>query len=106
IYEMERGQYVAPLEGDLRVLLRPVATSKKIQGTVMAVREEEGTIAGDNDLVFIDKGKKDGLELGNRLRVLGRGDRLMAGSLFGGADDQRYEVGLLQVVDTRDSVST
>ena len=68
----------------------------------MAVRDSAGSIAGSYELVFIDKGKSQGLERGNQLRVMARTDHV-TGDL---GDRLERPIGLLQVVDVRSSAST
>ncbi|MEZ4270143.1 MAG: LysM peptidoglycan-binding domain-containing protein [Myxococcota bacterium] len=71
--EIERGQLVTPLRWDPLVNLVEVPANKKITGYILAVRDIGG-IAGTSEFVFIDKGKSDGITLGNRLSVEMRGD--------------------------------
>lgn len=63
-----------------------------LNGFVVAVKQ--GRILNTNmDIVFIDKGKKDGVEIGDLVRVISAG---------------KYKIpnGILQVIDTRETTST
>lgn len=102
LHEVERGQHVTVMREDPRVLLVKVPAKKEVKGKVMAVRYGSDLIAGDHEVVFIDRGKKHGIERGNQLRVIGVGDPL--------DDDEEsaftYPIGVLQVADVRERTAT
>ncbi len=100
--EIERGNLITPMEQDLLVRLIEIPTGKDVKGVVMAVRNGREAVVGDMELVYIDKGKRHGLERGNRLQVVANSDDLTGDS----NDSMTQSIGLLQIVDARDSAST
>jgi LysM repeat protein len=71
--EIHRGCRVAPFERNLDVVA-PVRNKKTVQAKVVgALHPHE--FYGQNQVVFIDRGTEDGLEIGNRLFVVQRADR-------------------------------
>jgi hypothetical protein len=111
------GQTLEPIErGDLlgpwtEKLVRPVArrpNTKELKGHIVGAQVDVMTQLGEQHLVFVDKGKADGVEEGNIFRVVRSGDPL---GLEGEAltDDPRLPteiMGDLLVVDVKDHVST
>ncbi len=70
--EIERGDLItAPFEHISR--LAPRRNAVELDG-VLAAFFAEGTMAGEQHYVFLDKGADDGVERGNRFVVLIRGD--------------------------------
>jgi len=107
INPIERGYLVGPLKRQFKVV-QPVATKADLQGMVVAtLRPHE--LVGEEDLVFIDRGKNDGVELGNRFMVTRRGDGYQPLLSRGPMDDRRFPretIGEIVVVDLRDHLST
>ena len=72
------------------------------------VGTEPSALLGSQQLLFVDLGKKDGLEVGGRLFVIRRGDGYV-GTLGGGpVDDRRFPkeiVAEILIVDVRDRIS-
>jgi hypothetical protein len=102
IFEIERGNNVTIHDQDLKVRLVHVPATKQVKGIILALRTGPDQMAGDFDLVFIDRGKQHGIERGNRLRILNEKDAFAEG----GAGKLREDIGLLQVIDARDTSST
>ena len=100
--EIERGQGVVKLEEEPWVALNEVPSQVKVEGKVLAVRNTASTFAGDNEVVFIDKGTQDGLAAGNRLNVFASGD----GFLLMEEDVPSYPIAILHVVDAREDRAT
>jgi LysM domain-containing protein len=104
---IERGFLVGPLKRQFKVV-QPVADKADMQGLVVAtLRPHE--LVGDDDLVFIDRGKDDGVELGNRFLVTRRGDGYQPLLSKGPMDDKRFPretIGEIVVVDLRDHLAT
>jgi hypothetical protein len=69
---IERGFEVADVPPTL-VDVPPKPSSKKLQAKIVAATRELGTL-GENQVVFIDAGSKQGVEVGNRFLVLRQGD--------------------------------
>ncbi|OGR10663.1 MAG: hypothetical protein A2341_18415 [Deltaproteobacteria bacterium RIFOXYB12_FULL_58_9] len=74
VVEVERGQYVTPLMEDFFNAVQPKATSAEVAGVVLAVQFDGGVVAGEHQVVFVDKGSSHGLFRGNRLEVVSHGD--------------------------------
>ncbi|MBP9112098.1 MAG: LysM peptidoglycan-binding domain-containing protein [Polyangiaceae bacterium] len=69
---IERGARVGPVERRLYVV-PPVAADVDVKARVIASVHPHN-FYGQNQVVFIDKGAKDGLKVGNRLFVMRKGD--------------------------------
>jgi hypothetical protein len=72
--EIERKSKVGPLIKQYRTL-PPVPPKTDLQGTILAILTP-AMLIGKGELVFIDQGEGSGLEVGNRLFVVRRGDGL------------------------------
>ncbi len=104
---IERGFLVGPLKREFKVV-QPVADKQDMQGVVVATLVPHELVGAD-DLVFIDRGKDDGVELGNRFVVTRRGDGYQPLLSKGPMDDRRFpreNIGELLVVDLRDHLAT
>jgi len=99
-HEVERGQLVTPLVQLPLANQRPTAARVPLSGVIVAVAPSGATMAGQRQFAFIDIGEGSGLELGNRLRVFLRRDRL--------ADEAipATTIGELMVVDIKPNAST
>jgi len=69
---VERGYQVGPV-GRRFDVVPPVAATENVEARLLAGVYPH-LIFGQNQLVFIDKGKEDKLVTGNRLRIIRRGD--------------------------------
>ena len=76
VTEVERGHFVTPLVDDPFTEVKPKPTAKEVEGVVLAVEFDGGVVAGEEQVVFIDKGTNEGLERGNLLNVVSPGDPL------------------------------
>ncbi len=107
INPIERGFLVGPLKRQFKVV-QPVPGKADMTGMVVAtLRPHE--LVGDDDLVFIDRGKDDGIVLGNRLFITRRGDGYQPLLSKGPMDDRRFPretIGEIVVVDLRDHLAT
>ena len=73
---LERGDRVRPLERRVREI-SPRTNAKKVDGIVLDIivaTTNAGRIASNQTMVFIDRGKNDGVAIGNRFLVLRHGD--------------------------------
>jgi hypothetical protein len=99
--ELERGQLVTPLVQVPIVDLKPRPAKAVIEGVVVAVETGIERIAGERRLVYVDLGKENGVEVGNKLNVYIQQD---------GVDPSRKlpstPVGTLVVVDAKDTAAT
>ena len=105
---MERGFRVGPLKRQFR-LVDPKPDQSDIAGVVMATLHPLDMVAADQ-MVFLDKGKKDGVELGNRFLVVRRGDGYQPLLQRGKPqDDRRFPretVGEVLIIDVKDTYAT
>lgn len=103
---IERGFRVGPLRRTFK-LVDPRPSDKALEG-VLVESLVPSALLGSQQLLFVDLGKKDGLEVGGRLFVIRRGDGYV-GTLGGGpVDDRRFPkeiVAEILIVDVRDRIS-
>jgi len=106
--EIERGAKVGPLVTKFRNV-PPVAPKVDLQGTIVAMLTRDQLLGDRGEVVFIALGKGSGLEVGNRMFVVRRGDaypdpmRTQVGN-----DDRRFParaLGEIVVVEIGDKVS-
>jgi len=104
---IERGFLVGPLKRQFKVV-QPVTDKSDMQGIVVATLLPHELLGADN-IVFIDRGKDDGVEIGNRFVVTRRGDGYQPLLSKGPMDDRRFPrevIGQIVVVDLRDHIAT
>ncbi|MEZ4368948.1 MAG: hypothetical protein R2939_22105 [Kofleriaceae bacterium] len=101
-HEIERGDLVGPLVRELTTL-PPVAPTVDAQGSIVAMLTRDQLI-GESEIVFLDVGTEEGLEVGNRLYVVRRGDAApgRADIARTGQDDRRYPARMLGEVSVVD----
>lgn len=106
--DMQRGYRVGPLKRQFK-MVQPRASSQDLTGVVVDTLHPR-EIVGTETLVFVDRGKKDGVEVGNRFVVVRRGDGYQPLRSRGlPVDDKRFPretIGELLVLDVREGVST
>lgn len=104
---IERGHRVGQLERTYRDL-KTTPNEKNLQGTIVAQLGGD-LLIGAREVVFTDIGARHGIEPGNRLYVIRRGDAYPGD--FGeevGKNDQRfpaYAIGEILIVDVGESTS-
>jgi hypothetical protein len=105
---IERGFRVGPLRRQFK-MVEPKAGRQDLSGVVVATIQPR-ELVGAGTLVFLDRGQKDGVEIGNRFLIVRRGDGYQPLLNRGKpVDDRRYPretVGEVIVLDVRDNVST
>jgi hypothetical protein len=69
---IERGDRIRPLEKRVRAI-SPKPNAKRVDGIVLETANS-GKLASNQALVFVDRGKADGVQVGNRFLVLRHGD--------------------------------
>lgn len=105
--EIERGALVGPLAKSF-TNVPPVAPKVDAQGPIVGMLTREQLI-GDGEIVFVALGKQNGLEVGNRMFVVRRGDGkpdIMAKDV--GKDDRRFParaLGEVVIVEVGEKVS-
>jgi hypothetical protein len=105
--EIQRGAKVGPLMKEFSTVPN-VPPKVDLQGSIIAMLTRERLI-GQGELVFIDQGKGSGIEVGNRMYVVRRGDAYPAhASLQTGQDDRRFParaLGQIVIVEVGDKIS-
>ena len=112
--EIERGDLIGSWTNTDQKSVEVKPNTKSVEATILAADNNDLSALGEYHTVFIDKGKADGVEEGNTFVVHRKGDGL--GS-FGGPADVPVQgegygamaeetVGLLVIVDVKESVST
>jgi hypothetical protein len=105
--EIERGDFVGPLAKQFSTV-PPVPPKVDAQGSIIAMLMKDQLI-GKGEIVFIDLGKASGIEPGNRMFVVRRGDALPPQSKSTvGQDDRRFParaLGEIMIVEVGDKVS-
>ena len=105
--EVERGAKVGPLLKTFKPV-PPVLPKVDAQGTVVAMLTYD-QLVGQGEVVFVDLGKRSGVEVGNRMFVVRRGDALpKTMTLQTGQDDRTFParaLGEIVIVDVGERVS-
>lgn len=105
--EIERGAKVGPLLKQFKTVT-PVPPKVDVQGQIVAMLRADQLI-GKGEVVFVDLGKDAGVEVGNRMFVVRRGDAHPGlNDTTVGQDDRRFPVralGEIVLVDVGQKVS-
>ena len=105
--EIERGQKVGPLIKQYKTV-PPVAPKVDAQGQIIAMLRQAQLI-GTGELVFVDLGRASGLEVGNQMFVIRRGDAYPVRSESTiGQDDRRFParaLGRIIIVEVGEKMS-
>ena len=105
--EIERGAKVGPLLKTFKTV-PPSPPKVDAQGTVVAMLTYD-QLVGQGEVVFVDLGKSSGVEVGNRMFVVRRGDgypKVM--NRQAGQDDRKFParaLGEVVIVDVGDRIS-
>ena len=103
---IERGYKVGVLRRQFKVI-EPVRNAREIEG-VVAVGLRPLAMVASQQLLFIDKGKTDGVDVGNRFFVTRRGDGYQPLLATGPVDDRRFPREIISeiiIIDTRQSLA-
>lgn len=105
---IERGDLLGPWT---ERLLRPVAqrpNTRDLTGHILAAQVDIMTMLGEQHVVFVDKGRVDGVEEGNVFRVVRSGDLygLAPGAIPNDPSFPKEIVGDLMVIDVKETTST
>jgi hypothetical protein len=105
---IERGNFLGPWGDKMVRRVQPKANRASLQGVILDTQSTEVTEIGEHHLVFIDKGKADGVEEGNTFKVLRSGDPYRAEFQRAEYDPDLPDevVGNLIVVDAKENAST
>ena len=106
-----RGYSILPWSSTLVVQIteKPVETS--INGVILRTGLDDRVLIGEQNVVYINRGRDDGLVDGNLLHIVTKGDGLPSRFYFAdyGKKDKELpleEIGTVILVDVRDKVST
>jgi len=119
--EIQRGDRARPWTPQM-VRISPRPNGQKLSGVIVSAVTSGVSELGESNQVYVDKGKADGVEVGNTFVVIRKGDGLSAGPLDSGHVSSAYmageagmrastiktpdeNVGLLLVVDVKDKLS-
>jgi hypothetical protein len=104
---MERGYRVGPLRRQFKVV-EPRTDTNDLSGVVVATLQPRQMV-GTDMLVVLDRGKKDGVEIGNRFLVVRRGDGYQPMLARNGpVDDKRFPretVAEILVIEPREAIA-
>lgn len=99
---IERGDWVGPIPEFVGQRVAPEANSGSAKGYIIETMEAAQSEIGEHSIVFIDRGRAQGVKTGNIFTAIQRGDRFT-----GDEEDLPYEdIGELLVIDARENVST
>jgi LysM repeat protein len=105
--EMARGFRVGPLKRQFK-LVEPIKSARDMTGIVVATLHPQDMVSAQT-LVFVDRGKKDGIQIGNRMQIVRRGDGYQPLRQEGvPIDDKRFpreSIGEMIVVDLHDDTA-
>ncbi len=105
--EIERGAKVGPLLKQFKNVT-PVAAKVDAQGSIVAMLAKDQLI-GQGEIVFVDLGKGSGIEVGNRMFVVRRGDaKPPISENTVGQDDRSYparSLGQVVIVEVGENIS-
>jgi nucleoid-associated protein YgaU len=119
--EIQRGDRARPWAPQM-VRVSPRPNGRQLSGVIVSAVNPGLSELGESNQVYVDKGKADGVEVGNTFVVVRKGDGLSAGPLDSGHVSSAYmageagmrastiktpdeNVGLLIVVDVKDKLS-
>ncbi len=104
----ERGFRVGPLRRQFKII-ETKRDANTLEGVIVDTLQHATGLVGADMLVFLDRGRKSGLEVGNRLLVTRRGDGYVPILEKGPIDDKKYPretIGELVIIDVREDLST
>lgn len=100
--EIERGDWVGTFPEASMRRVSPTPGSANAKGYIMETMEVGMSEIGEHEVVFVDRGSAQGVQLGNVFTVLKRGD----GYLDEVEGLPNEEVGKILVIDVRENAST
>ncbi|HXH74892.1 MAG TPA: LysM peptidoglycan-binding domain-containing protein [Bacteriovoracaceae bacterium] len=77
--------------------------SRMVEAAILATYQPNQTIIGFGDVVYLDRGRADGLELGNVMEVFGFKDRLSKRNI---TDQPTYKTGEITIITLTDNFAT
>ena len=106
---IERGDLIGPVNENLMVNLTPRPNDRQLTGHIVVPLVPAQTMVGEHQLVVVDKGSSDGVQVGNTFTVVRQQD--FGGTLMSPKDGQESKwptesIATCLVVDTKDKMST
>jgi hypothetical protein len=107
--EINRGDLIGPANEDLRLQVSPRANARALKGIILEMMVPYLTMAGEHQLIVVDRGTSDGVQVGNTFTVVRHQD--LGGTLMDpkGGQDERWpeeSIATCMVVDVKDRAST
>ncbi len=104
---IERGTYLGPWNDKIVKQVQRRDNARELQGYIIAAQQDLVTEIGEHHLVFIDKGRNDGVEEGNVFTVTRSGDPTAhAAATVQDPSLPIEDVGSLMIVDAQATAST
>jgi hypothetical protein len=105
---IERGALLGPWSDRFVKQVARRANTAALSGRILGSQHEILTQLGEHHVVFIDKGKNDGVQEGNLFKVIRAGDPYGGPMAKAPWDDKlpKEDVGDLLVIDVKDTAST
>jgi len=109
---IERGDYVGPVAERLLRMVPRRPNQKKLEGQILSAERPATWLAAEHNVVFVDKGRADGVEDGNVFTVTRAGDpygKPLDLDTLGIEENQALpaeDIGELLVVDAKENFST
>ena len=106
--EIRRGDFIGPAGARTARRINRKSNTVSLNGYVLETVDEGQLNFGGFEYVFVDKGRRDGVEEGNTFDVVRRSDGLDTDGINPGYDEglPEFRVAQLMVVDTKESAST
>lgn len=108
--EIHRGDLIGPANEDLRLAVAPRPNDKELAGFIVELMVPYLTMAGEHQLVLLDRGSSDGVQVGNTFQVVRQQDmggrNLMEPQK---SQDKKWpaeKIAACMVVDVKDKAST
>jgi hypothetical protein len=107
--EIHRGDLIGPANEDLRLKVAQRPNGRTLDGVVLEMLVPYLTMVGEHQLVLVDRGSGDGIQVGNTFTVVRRQD--LGGTLMDpkGGQDKRWpeeSIATCMVVDVKDRACT
>jgi nucleoid-associated protein YgaU len=109
---IERGDRISPAADRLVKMVARRPNQRQLSGLIVASEIEAAWMSADNHLVFVDKGRTDGVEEGNVFTVTRAGDpygHVLSAKTLAPPEDARLpteDIGELLVLDAKENFST
>jgi hypothetical protein len=107
--EIQRGDLIGPANEDLKLKVAQRPNDKTLEAVILEMMVPYLTIVGEHQLVLVDRGSGDGVQVGNTFTVIRQQD--LGGTLMDpkGGQDKRWPeeaIATCMVVDVKDRACT